>query len=222
MSLSRLLAILLATLGLAALPATSFAQDDFVDEGIEFVDEEILDEDLWCDDDFVDPDDEEEFFDEEFAFEDDGTELRQVDDEFFDEEDPGFLGPDGEEFFDDEPSDDELLDDCEPVEDSGALAEVGQIVKPDVAKIVKKGFITAQIRVPGKATITSALTKGSKRLGHATQKAKKAGKFTIRIDLTKKGKKIVKSATAPLKLTLTAKVKPAKGKKVTRVVHLTV
>lgn len=217
MSLSRLFALLLATLGLAALPASSFAQDDIVDEGIDLIDEEVLDEDMWCDDTVAT--DDEEFFDEAFD-----AELRQVEseDEFFDEEDPGFLGPDGEEPLDDEPSDDELLDDCETLaDDSGELEEIGQIAKPDASKIVKKGYVTAQIRVAGKAKITSSLTKGSKRLGRSTQKAKKAGKVTIRIDLTKKGRKIVSSATGPLKLTLTAKVKPAKGKKVTRVIHLT-
>ena len=209
--LTSLLALLLAVLGLAALPAGALAQDEPIDEEIE-----LVEEDMWCDDEIVTEDD---FADE------DGTELRQVEeenpDEFFDEEDPDFLGPGEDDFDEEEPSDDDLLDDCTEDVADDAAETVGQIVKPDVSRIAKKGFLTASIRVPGKAKVTSTLTKGAKKLGHATQQAKKAGRFTIRIDLSRKGRRVVRSATGPLKLTLTAVVKPAKGKKTTRVLQLT-
>ena len=214
--LSTLLAVLLASFGLAALPGAAFAQDEPIDEEIEFVEE-----DMWCEDDFtgggetVAEEDEELFGD---------ADLRQVDDgEFFDEEDPDFLGPDGEDpVFEDEPSDDELLDDCLDEETEELADDASAQVVGSVTKLVKKGVLTFTLKVPGKGRVKSTLTKGQTKLGKASKKVAKAGKVTIKLKLTKKGRKVVRNATQTLHLTLTSQIKLAKGRTLTRTTRIDV
>lgn len=227
--LNALLALLLAVLGLSALgggAGIALAQDEPVDdEDVVLVDDgtDVLDEDMWCDDEYVAEDD---FSDE--------ADLRQVDEEVVDEDDPDFLGPDdeGDDVDLDEPSDDELLDDClgddaeDLADDSGAAA---QTVTTDTTRVVRKGLLIARLFVPGKATVEGVLTKGGTAariarrgqvLGTTHQRTGKAGPVTLRIKLTPKGRKVVRKAKRALRLVLTTHITLAGGKKLTRTTRI--
>jgi hypothetical protein len=228
--LTTLLAVLLATVGLSVLPSGALAQDDPVDDdGVVLVDDgldegidEVLDDDMWCDDDFSGVDEDE-------------TELRQLidDSEFIDEDDPDFLGPDDEDdglVDEGEASDDELLDDCLGAGDED-LAEDGAsaAVTTDTTRLVKKGVLTARLYVPGKAVLDSSLTKSGahvakrgRALGSAHKRTAKAGMVTLRIKLTPKGRKVVRKATRKLRLVLTTHIALAGGKQLTRTTRIRV
>lgn len=216
--ITSLLAVLLATAGLAAVPAGALAQDEPIDEEIEFVEE-----DMWCDDDVAGADD------DEFVEEDDEAELRQLssdDEEFFDEQDEDFLGPgEDDEGLEDEPSDDELFDDCLAAEGEELDEEgVSETVETDTTRLARRGVLTAKLFVPGRAVIESVLTRGgatarmAKRqvLGSAHRRVTRAGRVSLKVKLTPKGRRVVRKAKRKLRLVLTTHVTLAGGPRLTR------
>lgn len=249
MSLSRLthaFIALLAVIGLSTLLATSAsataapASQPVLEEG-EFIDEAELDEDPFEFDEEVGVDEGEDLGDEELcdALDEDEdvidedlteeTELRVADDgELLDPEegldDEGF-GEDADDF-----SDEDLDEDiCDSIENGFAPDEVSDT---DTSDLRKKGVLTAELFASGAGKLTSTLTVGSsgrtasiagrRVLGRSQQRVTRAGKVTIRIKLTKKGRKVVRNAKRTLRLTLGTTLALKSGKTVKRTKTITV
>jgi hypothetical protein len=249
--LTHVLIALLAVLGLSALPAASAstvaspASAPALEDG-EFIDEAELAEDPYeydaeetvlLDDELADEGDvcgvtdpaedvvvdEGDFIDGELIADDgdpgvdEQIRRRQVTDPAPDA-DP--LDPDqtDEEIADDGATTDDLSDDelnqiCETAIDDVVPDEVATT---DVTKIKKKGVLTAEMFASGKGVLHSSLTVG------AAGRVAQAGRVTIRIKLTKRGRKVLRKATRTLHLTLTTKLALAGGKTVKRTKTLTI
>lgn len=215
--LTHALIMLLAVLGLSALPAAAAstapapASAPSYEDG-EFIDEAELDEDPYE-------------FDEETDGEDgDACEVITDDDEFADEGEFGLrtvddelLEPDDGEF-DDEAFDDEFDEDvCETLESA-----IDEITDVDASGLRKRGVLWAEVAVSGKGKLTSTLTAGDRVLGSAEQKTSEAGTENVRIKLTKKGRRIIRKAKSALELTFSTKLALAGGETVKRTHTLTV
>jgi hypothetical protein len=130
----------------------------------------------------------------------------------------------------DDSSDEDLADDACAVIENGVIAD--EVGTTDVTNLRKKGVVTAEVYASGPGRLDSTLTNGAtgrsaaiagvRVLGGSHQKVAKAGKVTIRIKLTKQGRKVLRKAKRTLRLTLGTKLALTSGKTVKRTKTLTV
>lgn len=208
----RVLMALLAALGLWAFSAASVsvAAGDVPVPALE--DGEFIDEAELAEDPFE--------FDEEVAIDDEAP----TEDEFCEagtrqageEDTEDLLEPGDEDEFGVDDVGDEFADGvCETVVDEAAPTAT-------VHAVQHKRLLVVSAIMPSTGRLTSTLTSGARILGRARQKVARAGLTTIRIKLTKQGRRVLRKATHELSLTLSTRLHLAKGKTVKRSKPLTV
>lgn len=227
-----------ALLGFSALPSPAAAQSGPPDATLSAVDvddpiddETFGDEDLAADDGTFDAGACDFLGEDDVAADEDDADL--ADDETFSDDDD-LLDPIDEEAGDDvDAVSDEDLDDitdedidaidelCAALDEGIALDEAGE---PDTSDLASTGSMDVDFYLSGPGTVDGTLTggsstraviakaKGAKVLGRGHTRAAKAGKVTLKVKLTKKGRKLVKKAKKALSLTLGTKVKLDSGK----------
>jgi hypothetical protein len=208
---------LLAVLCLSAVPAATASTAAPAASAPAFEDGEWIDEAELAEDPFE--------FDENVPTDEFGCEVSgDEDSESGDEEDFEFrqvgddedvLEDEDSDLFEDELSDEELADEgfCD------TLDEVfeDEIVDVDASRLHKKGVLTADVVASGAGRLVSTLTlPGTGSLGKARQSIDDAGPATIRIKLTKRGRKVLRNAKQTLSLTLGTKLALEDGTTVAR------
>lgn len=105
------------------------------------------------------------------------------------------------------------------VEDVG---ESGDVTGVDSSRLTRRGVVVATIATSGAGTVDSTLTQRLVVLGAKHVSVKKAGVAQVRLRLNSRGRRLLRSSTRALHLTLSTRIQLASGKTFERSNPLTV